>query len=144
MINKKLIGRAINVLFALMLVVAGAKMAKTYASNWQDSSYYYLFEFGTTCETDTRQKMDDSYVYMICEECDGNDFGYMAYAYGSLNWDKSDVQCYSNGYVFNLGTVHYMLNYIYENGRGYAYIRANPLDIGDAACFRGLWSPDSI
>ena len=29
MINKKLIGRAINVLFALMLVVAGAKMAKT-------------------------------------------------------------------------------------------------------------------
>mgnify|MGYP003163680135 FL=1 len=138
MINKKLIGRAINVLFALMLVVAGAKTAKTYASNWEDAPYCYLFEFGTIRETDTREKMDDSYVYMVCEQCDGNDFGYMAYAYGSLNWDKSGGQCYSNGYVFNLGTVHYMLNYIYENGRGYAYIRANPLDSGARIAFNSI------
>ncbi len=90
MINRKLSSKIITGLFAVMVGVAGVQGVTAYASNYTDTTFGFSFENGGSDETVAREKKDDSYVYIKSTDCDGEDVGFRAYAYGCYSPNKSD------------------------------------------------------
>lgn len=126
-----------------MVSIAGVQGVTAYASNYTDTKFEFSFEYGNTCETGVRAKEDTSSVYIYCTECEGNDCGFNAYAYGCDSYGRDGSECKSNGYSIYYGTKCKMINYIKEDGKDYAYIKGDLKDY-DAVYYGGLWSPDSI
>ena len=90
MINRKLSSKIITGLFAVMVGVAGVQGVTAYASNYTDTTFGFSFDNGGSDETVAREKKDDSYVYIKSTDCDGEDVGFRAYAYGCYSPNKSD------------------------------------------------------
>jgi len=133
----------IGLLICGFIQVAAVKVS---ASNWQDTSFDFCFSADGNWETTmVRTKEDNTSVYMNCESSDNYNNSYDAYVWG-YDCDLDEYFCCSDVYTFVAGDVKKMINYVYENGGEYTYIKAeltanNGFNTG---MFSGLWSPDSI
>ncbi len=143
--TKKKLGNLIALgLLCIIGVQSGITVVK--ANNYGDSSFYFSFGgSGYWNTTEERLKEDDSSAYMICTWATEPEDAYEAYVWG-YNSNTNREACTSNAYIFHLGEFHYMINYTYENGYNYEYIKARLCDGGNdgVGAFAGYWSPDSI
>jgi len=134
-LRKRISNRVVCGLAAIMAVGAfGMGSITAFATNnYEDSGYDFSFDYGNTCNTNTRIKEDTSAAYMNCTSVDGNDYGYTAYVY-------SNGQSHSYGYNFYSGTVSFVSNSLGYGDPAYFHGELNSYD---AVGYRGLWSPDN-
>jgi len=111
------------------------------ANDYGDTPYQFSFDYGNTCQTETRWKDDTSAAFMNCQSCDGNDFGYTAYVFGSWDESKSGSVCCSDRRSIHAGNSYLLSNSVYQD-RNYAYFYGE-LNANDAVGYSGLWSPDN-
>lgn len=141
-----------------LLVVAIFCVMFSYGNNvWADNSdtpfeFWFNSSQQQTYASAGRRKYDSTSVYMYCSEAvepyfNPSDLKYYGTVHGSYSLNGSYYDCYygslhSTTYVFKMGNVKYMSNYVNESNRKYAriYVQKN----GTGATFRGVWSPDSI
>ena len=136
---KKYISKVIILLTILMMFYT----VPVSASNYKDTVFEFYFKtaLGGSTTTDLREKQDDSSAYMKCEK---TTFPYTALVVASqsvydVHYNVSDGHIYT----FDSGTVHKMINYVYENNFKYAAIYAKRVYSYNYSA-NGLWSPDSI
>ncbi len=126
---KKYISKVIILLTILMMFYT----VPVSASNYKDTVFEFYFKtaLGGSTTTDLREKQDDSSVYTA-----------LVVASQSVYDEYYNV---SDGhiYTFDSGTVHKMINYVYENNFKYAAIYAKRVYSYNYSA-NGLWSPDSI
>lgn len=123
--------------------ISSAAVNVAMANNSGDYEYKFSFDYGSSDETEVRQKEDGSAAYMKCTYCDGTDYGYSATVYGCNGYAKNGSMKCSNPYNYYEGTTRYHSNTVNANGKGYAYFRAS-LNVYDVAYYEGLWSPDNV
>lgn len=115
----------------------------TAASNYKDTDFDFYFQLGTVgySNTEMREKQDDTSAYM---KCNSTTYSYTACVIGSysLTGVKYDLSG-GHSYTFNSGTVHKMINYVFENKVPYAGIHAEK-NYSYSCHATGVWSPDSI
>ena len=136
---KKYISKVIILLTILMMFYT----VPVSASNYKDTVFEFYFKtaLGGSTTTDLREKQDDSSVYMKCEK---TTFPYTALVVASQSvYDEHYNESDGHIYTFDSGTVHKMINYVYENNFKYAAIYAKRVYSYNYSA-NGLWSPDSI
>lgn len=136
--NKKYISKIIIIMTILIMCYT----IPATASNYKDTTFKFYFRNNyTDMPTAFREKQDDTSAYMKCE---ATSYSYTAFVVGSR--DLFDVYYDMSGghqYTFNTGTVHKMINYVYENKLAYAAIYAKR-NYSYNYYASGLWSPDSV
>lgn len=136
--SKKYVSRVI----VLITVLVMCYLIPAEASNYTDTVFDFYFKSATgLCDTELREKQDDTSVYM---KCNSTTYPYTAFAVGaySVGTTRYDLSGGHN-YTFYSGTVYKMINYVYENNVPYAAIRAER-SYATSYYATGLWSPDSI
>ena len=135
--------KSISIVLVLVTLLLISASVSVQASNYTDTTYTYKFwddNEGAAC-TDVREKQDATSVYMKCQS---TAYYYTAFVIGTHS-ETDLLRDLSGGhtYTFSTGTVHKMINYVYEKGYEYAGIFA---ERGYPAQYSatGLWSPDSI
>lgn len=142
MVKRTLISKVLTGAFVGMIMFVSASGVRAYANNNSDTWYDFGFDNGGTQETERRSKEDTSASWMSCRDCDGEDVGYRAYVYGYSSYSSNDGQSYSSGYTFYDGDTKYMRNWVKENDRDYASIKADLMS-GICVGYSGWWSPDN-
>ena len=120
--------------------ISSAAVNVAMANNSGDKPYYFSFDYGSSAQTEVRDKEDGSAAYMTCTYCDPIDFGYSATIYGCDGYDSIK---FSNAYNYYDGPTRYQSNTVKSNGKDYAYFRAS-LNAYDVAYYEGWWSPDNV
>lgn len=127
----KMIGGAVLSL-AMIGMVAGSTKA---AGNITDTYYRYLSSNMRAFTTETRDKRDDTYVY-IHHQGDSR---------VNVEVRSADGENHTLNGVASVGVnqKRYIANYVYETGNRKCYLKIAPEDYGTFQLY-GVWSPDSV
>lgn len=112
------------------------------ASNHSDTPLTWNFSNGGGRQTATQRRKDNT--TSVYQKCTSTKYSYTSYVIGAKTSTGAVTNASGgNSYVFNSGTVRYMINYVKEWGYSYAGLNARPSNsyTYNAAI---LWSPDSI
>ncbi len=144
--TKKKLGNLIVLgLLCIIGVQSGVTVAKA-EGNYHDSDFMFDFEGPDRWETsEQRLKEDTTSAYMYCIWAMEPVDAYQAYVWA---YDPNNDRhfCTSDGYIFHQYDWYYMINYTYERGYRFEYIKGRLCDGGTdgIGVFSGYWSPDSI